>query len=255
MTTLDELRAQVGWWQYRDHALAYARAGLPVLPLIEQGKAPATAHGKDDATTDPAQVAAWWPQGSCRNIGVRPPVGVVVLDVDPRSGGTLESLGALPDTWIAETGGGGWHCWFRHSGRVRGKVAGLAGVDIKSNSGYLVMPPSQHPNGGHYQWLTAHPIAPLPVHLVDAVAVSAPTPRCPPTGAARATDSAGLLATVAGAGEGNRNSALFWAACRVFEQYGTDAARLAQLVDAARSAGLSDIEIERTLRSAERRCA
>lgn len=253
--TLDELHVEAGRWQYRNHALAYARAGLPVLPLAEQGKVPVTAHGLIDASTDARQVAAWWPEGSRRNIGVRPPAGLVVLDVDPRSGGTLESLGALPNTTIAETGGGGWHVWFRYAGKVRGKVAGLPGVDIKSHTGYLVMPPSQHPSGAHYQWLTEHPAAALPAHLVDVVAAPAPTPRRTPTHAPQGADTAGLLARVAGAAQGNRNSVLFWAACRVFEQYGPDAARLPELVDAARSAGLSDIEIERTLRSAERRCA
>lgn len=249
-----DLVADSDRWQYRQHALAYARAGLPVLPLTERGKVPVTPRGKDDATTDPVQVAAWWPEGSRRNIGVRPPVGFVVLDVDPRSGGTMESLGVLPYTWIAETGGGGWHCWFRYAGKVRGKVDGLPGVDIKTHTGYLVVPPSQHPSGAHYQWLTEHPAAELPAHLVSAVAV--PAARTRSSGVIpRSGGVAGLVASVSAAPEGNRNAVLFWAACRVFERHDGDAPALAELVDAARVAGLSDIEIERTLRSAERQCA
>ena len=46
--------------EFIDHALAYVAAGLPVLPLRERGKEPATRHGKDDATLDPEQVRDWW---------------------------------------------------------------------------------------------------------------------------------------------------------------------------------------------------
>ena len=43
----------------RKHALAYGRAGLAVLPLVPQEKRPhgmLAPHGKDDATTDLAQI-------------------------------------------------------------------------------------------------------------------------------------------------------------------------------------------------------
>jgi hypothetical protein len=50
--------------------------------------------------------------------------------------------------------------------------------------------------------------------------------------------------------EGNRNAGLFWAACRLVEAGRTDS--LAALAQAARSSGLPDQEISRTIASAQR---
>ncbi|WP_433577538.1 bifunctional DNA primase/polymerase [Nocardia brasiliensis] len=231
-----------------DHALAYARAGLGVLPLAARGKAPVTEHGKDDATTDPDVIRAWWDRNPLCNIGIRPQPGVVVLDVDPRSDGSLEALGAIPPTWTAATGGGGWHVWFRHSGKARGRLDGVAGVDIKTNTGYLVAPPSVHPSGGVYRWVNRARVARLPDHLRARVS---PAPvRLRPHSRTVAASGAGLAAFVAQAQPGGRNHALYWAACRAYAE-GADTAVLDALADAARSIGLGHNEIESTMRSAQ----
>ncbi len=117
------------------HAVAYARAGLQVLPLhwptpagcscrepkcTSVGKHPLTKHGKDDATSDVKKTGTYWTIYPEANIGIRPPDGVAVLDVDPRAGGAvrlaelLAACGvALPATLTANTGGGGIHAWYR----------------------------------------------------------------------------------------------------------------------------------------------
>ncbi|WP_433657552.1 bifunctional DNA primase/polymerase [Nocardia sp. CA-128927] len=235
------------------HALAYARAGLAVLPLAPAGKVPVVEHGKDDATTDPEVIRAWWERNPLCNIGIRPLVGRVVLDVDPRSGGSLEALGELPDTWMAATGGGGWHVWFRCTGRMRGRLDGVAGVDIKTHTGYVVAAPSVHPSGIRYRWLNRAPVAVLPMHLRDKVRL--PARRADGFGRVRtASGGAGLVNVVASAQEGNRNQALFWAACRAYDS-GGDPNVLQELMFAAMRVGLPDSEIEATLQSAQRRAA
>ena len=236
-----------------EYALAYARAGLAVLPLAPRGKLPACEHGKDDATADPEQIREWWHANPRYNIGIRPAETVVVLDIDPRSGGDLDQLGNLPETWTARTGGGGWHLWFRYRGRCRGKLADAQGIDIKTSAGYLVVAPSVHPSGRRYEWANKARIAWLPGHLAERVAYPEPVRR--PYRAPSSTDrNEGLIRTVATAAPGNRNHALFWAACRAFEQ-GSDPGLLDLLRAAAATAGLSAPEIERTLASAERRRA
>jgi hypothetical protein len=65
---------------------------------------------------------------------------------------------------------------------------------------------------------------------------------------------AGLTRTVAEAQDGNRNNAVFWAACRVLE-HGEEGVLdahdgLREIRDAAARAGLPELEIERTLQSA-----
>jgi putative DNA primase/helicase len=155
-------------------ALYYAGLGWPVLPLRPRSKAPLTKHGYKDATTDERTILSWWTRWPNANVGVATgaPSGVAVLDVDPRSGG-LESLqelmdrhGPLPQTPIAETGGGGLHYYFAVQGGVRSRRL-APGLELKADGGYIVTPPSLHPNGRLYRWLRGHspkdlPLAELP---------------------------------------------------------------------------------------------
>ena len=73
-----------------------------------------------------------------------------------------------------------------------------------------------------------------------------PQPARPPGHA----DTERLAAWVARLPEGNRNAGLFWAACRAAETGRPGA--LDTLAEAARTAGLPEREIERTLTSARR---
>src|SRR5262245_57411651 len=105
-------------------ALAYAARGWHVLPCNPQSKRPLTTHGLKDASTDPAQIDAWWREWPCALIAVRtgPQSGLWVLDVDacPAEGidgfATLAVLekrhGALPDTLTSTTPRGGQHLFF-----------------------------------------------------------------------------------------------------------------------------------------------
>lgn len=228
------------------HALEYAAAGWPVFPLQPRSKAPlAGSRGKDDATVDPARIRRMFAGRTDYNIGLRPVPGVIVIDIDPRHGGTLDALGPLTDTWAARTGGGGWHLLYRYQGPTVGKVRGADGIDIKTESGYIVAAPSVHPDGGRYEWTNACAVAPLPVHLHARVRRDPPRP---PRGKAGAVPG-GLIAAVAEATPGNRNNMLFWAACRAAEENAPDAV-WDDLRASALLAGLDDREIDRTIASA-----
>lgn len=253
-------------------AAVYAAAGLPVLPVHwiaggsrcscrdpqcrSQGKHPLTRNGKDDATTDAGQLAEWWGRWPLANVGIRPPAGTIVLDVDPRNqgGNNLAELvrlhGALPQTLTACTGGGGLHIWLAYSGRHGAKLC--TGVDIKSHSGYVVAPPSPHVSGSRYAWGNQLPVTYAPgwlQRLLD-----------PPREATRAfagsgrntgASADGLVRVVAGAAEGNRNPALYWAARRACER-GGDPQLLHDLASAALSTGLTEREVRNTISSAAR---
>ena len=43
-------------------ALTYASWGWHVIPVVPNGKVPATQHGVKDATIDPEQITRWWAQ-------------------------------------------------------------------------------------------------------------------------------------------------------------------------------------------------
>lgn len=230
----------------------YALHGFPVGPL--HGKIPLTSHGMKDFTTDPEQVQRWWAQYPGANIGVRPPVGWVVLDIDPRNGGadTWQQINhghTLPATIVTCTGSGGWHWWFRlpYAGDIRGSAGD--GVDVKTHRGYLVMPPSIHPDThGLYrvhQWVQPRLVPQLPVWLRKHVYRPLPAPVMPRRAGGRPGD--GLVGAVAATVEGQRNQMLFWAACRALKD-GLDLEQ--ELTDAARGVGLDDMEIMATLNSA-----
>lgn len=145
------------------HALAYAAAGWEVFPL--RGKVPAIpksagGNGVLDATCDLDTIAAWWTRFPNANIGGRVPAGVVVVDIDPRSGGDqswneLEAEHGAVDTRTALSGrgDGGRHLYFRHpGGKLRGSIG--TGLDVKTHGGYTVLPPSIHPDSGQrYLWV------------------------------------------------------------------------------------------------------
>jgi hypothetical protein len=122
-------------------------------------------HGVKDATSDPAKIAAWWSDHPRANIGARVDDRLFVLDTDPRHGGevAVEGLqaenGSLPDTLVAFSGrdDGGRHRYFLHPGGQLSDRRLPKGVDIKTKTGYVVLPPSVHPATGiAYRWLDPH---------------------------------------------------------------------------------------------------
>lgn len=230
-----------------DSALDYARKGWSVLPL--NGKVPVTAHGVDDATRDPRIITDWWTRWPGANIGARVPAQLLVLDVDPRNGGDVAALGALPQTLTASSGrmDGGMHFYFL---RPTGEVSSSRlpkGIDLKLN-GYMVMPPSLHPETGlPYLWCS-HDAQPLPAALRELLRPPVRVPRP----MVRRGDSTGLVAFVATQVEGNRNDGLFWAACRAVED-GTLDELADELVRAAVATGQTEHEARRTVESARSR--
>lgn len=71
---------------------------------------------------------------------------------------------------------GGKHFYFRRPFAPL-SVKGLPGIDIKTNSGYVVSPPSLHPDTGQpYRWEQTSEPAPMPLWLQQ---VLTPTPAAP----------------------------------------------------------------------------
>lgn len=147
-------------------AVWYAERGFGVFPLLPRGKRPATAHGVNDWTDNPADVRAWWLDHPDHNIGIAcgtPSGGLLALDFDvdeekdKDGAATLReweaAYGELPETAVAITGGGGMHYLYRTDRtNIRPSVNAALGVDVRSDGSYIVAPPSMHENGRRYEW-------------------------------------------------------------------------------------------------------
>lgn len=179
------------------YAIAYARAGLRVFPLVPGAKVPMTEHGFKDAVTTEATIVAWWSRTPNANIGIATGARTgggpfFVLDVDehnPAASGREAVLdlearyGKLPDTAEVLTPSGGRHLFYESDGAVVTNAAGgnmPAGIDVRGGGGYVVAAPSIHPNGSVYAWdafgnlLDGVAIAPAPEWLIDLLTATPP---------------------------------------------------------------------------------
>ena len=134
------------------------------------GKHPRTKRGVADATADPAQVRRWWEQWPAANIGIATGRGLIVLDVDGPEGQAAIRGRHVPLTVTARSGrdGGGYHVYLRSPAGVRlvNRSGALPGVDLKTDGGYIVAPPSCHATGRRYSW--GDYTAPGDVRIADA---------------------------------------------------------------------------------------
>ena len=153
-------------------ALSLARMGGPCSRAIiasKRCKRPLTPQGFKNATTDLVQIETWWRRWPDALIGA--PTGphsriwAVDLDLDPDKGidgpAAMARLEAeherLPTTLKTRTPRGGLHLLFawdpeRPVPNSCGKVG--AGIDIRGDGGYIIVPPSKRGDGASYQWET-----------------------------------------------------------------------------------------------------
>ncbi len=161
------------------HALSYAADGFAVFPVYEplitngnnassinncscgkpecRGKHPRTANGVLDASTDAETIKRWWTQWPDASIGIATgkKSGIAVVDLDGPEGMASGRSLRLASPVTALTGSGKQLFYSDSSGSIKNSVKKLApGVDTRGENGYVVVPPSLHPNGKRYGWET-----------------------------------------------------------------------------------------------------
>jgi hypothetical protein len=198
-------------WQLRDAAVGYASHGIPVLPLhyplphrnglqpVAAGPQAAVAraacscrdpgcgqpakhplgslvpHGVKDATTNRAQILAWWTRHPQANIGLATGHRFDVLDIDGPEGAyaihTLAAEHGLVSSGPLVRTGGGWHYYLAPTGLGNARPQDLEHVDWRGRGGYVVAPPSRHASGHPYHWVDGRdfstPLGPVPGMLLD----------------------------------------------------------------------------------------
>jgi hypothetical protein len=210
-------------------------------------------------------VSEWWGAHPAANIGLATGRGLDVLDVDgPEGERSLTDLVArrwpLPSTVEVKTArgrhvyflAGGWPC---SASRLGPKL------DTRGRGGYVVLPPSIHPDGTAYAWSGASSFAAAPAWLTQLLVrpvLAAPVPRRFVRHSSRYTEAAleDATAAVRTAVEGTRNDTLNREAFGIGQLVAAGAIgpgdAEAEMVAAAVSAGLSEAEARRTVLSAFR---
>ena len=149
-----------------DAAVWYCENGFAIIPLKPRGKRPISKNGLNDWFDNPDDARKLWTQHPDLNIGIVcgvPSHGLVVLDVDEDDEEDKHGLdtldewesmrGELPRTATAITGRGGLHYLYRTDRtNIRPSANGELHVDVRADGGYIVAPPSVHPNGNVYHW-------------------------------------------------------------------------------------------------------
>ena len=218
-------------------------------------KAPLTEHGFQDATTDAAQIRAWWARWPTANVAIATGApGPDVFDVDVKAGNGMPAFtrvkraGLLAGAMaLVQTPSGGLHVYFKGTDQPCRSLSATHHVETKRRGGYVLTPPSvvhgkpyvlldRRDETGRLDWEAVHRLLRPP---------RPPAPLPPRNGNGDVTQ---LAAWVAALTEGNRNAGLYWAAHRAIDA-GTDPA---ELVAAAVQAGLSETEAHRTIDSARR---
>lgn len=261
----------------RDAALVCIERGWRVHPCTPDGKIPLTKSWIRDASDKASDVDRWWTRWPYANPAIVCGDGSFdCLDVDVKGQAQGRQLAAraraagLLNGWttIVVTPSGGWHLWFPPSGRGGGTCGPNRDLELKATGGYIMAPGSyvigKDKAGatvyeGAYR-VERHRDRGAPVDwdaiktLLDPPPAVRPTLTFPNRNGPINFD--GLIRHVAAQGpdSGNRNRALFWAACRAVEGgAGDDVFRA--LVDAALSNGLDggESQARATVKSAKKK--
>lgn len=120
---------------------------------------------------------------------------LVVVDVD----GPIEDFEALdlPETLMAETGGGGQHHFYFCDKPVQSRIGMVLGIDVKADGGFVVAPPSRHVSGGRYRWANKTNMAELDPSVLPQ----------PPAGSGDLNEDNWFLEILQGVPEGQRSLA------------------------------------------------
>lgn len=264
-------------------ALQYARRGWHVLPLHTPkngrcscgdsacdhiGKHPRVARWHVVASCDPALIVNWWRLWPDANLGILTgrKSNLLVLDSDKGGAATIMAHGGFSETPTVRTSSGE-HYYFEHPGfAISNAVRVLPGLDIRSDNGLVVAPPSLHVSGHRYEWrgASARPMYP-PDWLISAYvqnrATPAPAPASPPPSPSQGGISSpyalsalrGEVGKLERAPAGMRNDQLNRAAFALGTLVGAgeldELFTIGELTEAGIATGLHPTEVARTIRS------
>lgn len=143
------------------YACEYVKLGWSVIPIRPGEKTPLIKweqYQKEKATED--QVKKWWSKYPNANVGIVTGIisGIIVIDIDSTKGEEeyIAKFGELHNTISQKTGKpDATQKIFKHPGNhtYHNMARLLPDVDVRADGGYIIVPPSIHPNGTQYKWI------------------------------------------------------------------------------------------------------
>lgn len=151
----------------KEEALKYLGLGFSIIP-VKADKHPYLSTWKEyqGRRASAEEVEAWWEKWPSANIAIITGAisGIVVVDIE--AGG---SIGNLPATITARTGGQGWHLYYRHPGTDVSNGVRIAELtDIRGDGGYVLAPPSIS-SKGPYEWSVSFADAEMQAYPVEVI--------------------------------------------------------------------------------------
>lgn len=132
--------------------LTYLNRGWSVIPIRAGSKLPQIvwAPYQERLATD-EELEDWCERWPAMNLAIVTGriSDLTVMDVDPDKGGMeslthIRTLGiTLPPTRIAQTPHAGFHYYFKYTKGVPTGTDVLPGIDVRSEGGYVLVPPSR----------------------------------------------------------------------------------------------------------------
>lgn len=132
--------------------------GFSVIPVRRSNKKPLIRWKPfEDRIATHEEVKQWWHDFPDANVGIvtGKVSNIIVIDADSEDAkNNLEDF-LLPDTFITPKvkSPNGWHYYFRYAEGFRCGSNILEKVDIRTDGGYIIAPPSMNGNGTNYSWV------------------------------------------------------------------------------------------------------
>lgn len=182
-----------------DWAFDYARREFSVIPIrgphytfgdteeqkADNSKRPLLSSwvGFQKRRATEAEIIAWWKKWPKANIGIITGgiSGITNVDLDSERAVEFAKENHFPTTPLVKTAKG-YHCYYKYKEGSRNfqKRDDLPDIDLRSEGGYVVAPPSMHYSGKSYNWIEGKCLDDLPfAELPEIILINKPQDKTP----------------------------------------------------------------------------